>query len=81
MKKREQGSLNKLRAELVVPALNLFAEQVHGPSPTYLQDSPDEVITDFLTDLRHYCDLRGLDYSKLSQWAYAHYVVERRGGE
>lgn len=37
-----------------------------------------EAITDLLANIRHLCDLRGLDFAKLDRVAYSHYVEELR---
>jgi len=41
---------------------------------------PSDFITDLLTDIRHYCDARGVDFAACDQSAYRHYVNERREG-
>lgn len=35
-----------------------------------------EALTDILTDLRHYCDSKGLDFGALDQKAHEHYSGE-----
>lgn len=40
--------------------------------------SDEEAIIDLLANLRHLCDLRGLDFAKLDRVAYSHYVEELR---
>lgn len=42
--------------------------------------SPSDFITDLLTDIRHYCDARSIDFAACDQSAYRHYVNERREG-
>ena len=41
---------------------------------------PSDFITDLLTDIRHYCDARGVDFAACDRSAYRHYVNERREG-
>lgn len=38
---------------------------------------PSDFITDLLTDIRHYCDARGVDFAACDRAAYGHYVNER----
>ena len=42
--------------------------------------SPAEFMTDLLTDIRHYCDARGVDFAACDRAAYSHYVNERPDG-
>jgi hypothetical protein len=39
--------------------------------------SPSDFITDLLTDIRHYCDARGVEFAASDRSAYRHYVNER----
>ena len=41
--------------------------------------SPSEFMTDLLTDIRHYCDARDVDFAACDRSAYGHYVAERHG--
>jgi hypothetical protein len=41
---------------------------------------PSDFVTDLLTDIRHYCDARGVDFAACDQSAYRHYVNEYREG-
>lgn len=45
-------------------------------------DSPATALADLLADVRHLCDLEGLDYAKLDETAYSHYQMdlEEHGG-
>ena len=38
---------------------------------------PSDFITDLLTDIRHYCDARGVDFAASDRAAYSHYSNER----
>ena len=38
---------------------------------------PSDFITDLLTDIRHYCDARGVDFAACDRSAYRHYAEER----
>ena len=42
--------------------------------------SPSEFMTDLLTDIRHYCDSKGVDFAACDRAAYNHYVNERGHG-
>lgn len=42
--------------------------------------SPSEFITDLLTDIRHYCDARNVDFAGCDRSAYRHYAAERHVG-
>jgi hypothetical protein len=35
-------------------------------------------VVDVLTDLRHYCEARGFDFSDLDRQSYDHYIEESR---
>lgn len=39
-------------------------------------DSAEQLITDTLSDLRHACDLKSLDFAELDEQAQRHYVSE-----
>ena len=41
-------------------------------------ESPSEFMTDLLTDIRHYCDARGVDFAACDRAAYGHYINERQ---
>ena len=41
---------------------------------------PSDFITDLLTDVRHYCDARGVDFAACDRSAYRHYANERQDG-
>ena len=41
---------------------------------------PSEFITDLLTDIRHYCDARSVDFAVCDRSAYRHYAAERHDG-
>lgn len=43
-------------------------------------DTNDEAIADMLSDLRHLCDARRLDFAKLDRRAYRNYADEMAGG-
>lgn len=40
----------------------------------------DEAIADMLSDLRHLCDAKRLDFAKLDRRAYRNYAGEMAGG-
>lgn len=40
-------------------------------------DSPTEIV-DLLTDLRHLCDIRGIDFAALDGTAFDRYTREKR---
>jgi len=42
------------------------------------ENDPEACITDLLADLRHLCDVLGLDFADLDEGAYGHYVEERK---
>lgn len=42
-------------------------------------DTGDEAIADMLSDLRHLCDARRLDFAKLDRRAYRNYADEMAG--
>ena len=42
---------------------------------------PAEFITDLLTDVRHYCDVRGVEFHVCDRQAYQHYLKEREHGK
>lgn len=37
----------------------------------------EDVLTDLLTDLRHYCDDRKLDFNNVLDLSYVHYLEEK----
>lgn len=39
--------------------------------------SPSDFVTDLLTDIRHYCDARNVDFAACDRLAYRHYAAER----
>lgn len=39
----------------------------------------DCLVRDMLSDLRHYCDSKGLDFAAEDRVAYGNYAAERRG--
>ena len=41
---------------------------------------PSDFITDLLTDIRHYCDAKGVAFAACDRSAYRHYAEERRDG-
>ena len=42
---------------------------------------PSEFITDLLTDIRHYCDVKDVDFHACDRSAYNHYLKEREHGK
>jgi hypothetical protein len=60
--------MNKPRARKIRTALR------HGGYETAADMGA--AITDALADLRHACDLHGLDFAKLDAIAYQHYIEE-----
>ena len=62
---------NEERADRVERAL-IFYRVIYGDSHT----SDEEDVTDFLTDLRHFCDRAELSLSELDRIAHRHYVAE-----
>jgi hypothetical protein len=47
-----------------------------GEAPDYGEDA----VTDLLADLRHYCALHGLDYTRCDRVAVMHFDDEHREG-
>jgi len=43
--------------------------------------SPSEFMTDLLTDIRHYCDAKDVDFAACDRMAYGHYLKERESGK
>ena len=43
--------------------------------------SPSEFMTDLLTDIRHYCDVKDVDFHACDRSAYNHYLKEREHGK
>jgi hypothetical protein len=59
---------------------NLTARIIHTIKPylgSVTRVSDDLAITNILSDLRHYCDCRGLAFKKLDRAAYALYSKEK----
>ena len=40
--------------------------------------SLDECLTDILTDIRHFCDYRDIDFHRALDFSYDHYCAEIR---
>jgi len=38
-------------------------------------------VVDMLTDLRHFCDVKGIDFFDAGRSAYSHYLAEKGGEE
>lgn len=52
-----------------------------GNAAVEVRQDPESAISDVLTDLRHYCDLLGLDFAEIDGRGYRNYsaeVVEER---
>ena len=43
--------------------------------------SPEEFVADLLTDIRHYCAVRHLDFAACDSAAHSHYLKERASGK
>ena len=63
----EEILTNNERAALAGAKIRAYS----GPS-----DDPQSDVIDFLTDLRHYCDARGLDFVRLNNIAREHHEYE-----
>lgn len=63
---------NELRAERVNKTLDHYAREHLGQEPD------EETISDFLTDLMHYCDQRRLSPRDEFEWAMNNYQAEKR---
>jgi len=61
---------NRQRAR--VAELTLIA----GYGSTDVRLEPDCPVIDALTDLRHFCDARGLEFGNLDRIAHGHYLAE-----
>lgn len=59
------------------------AVKPHLTIPQYVADyelgllSGDEVVTDVLAQLRHFCDLHAVDFGACDRRAYEHYLAEK----
>jgi hypothetical protein len=53
--------------------IHLIIKKANG---VHSQDIKDGV-TDLLADLRHYCDVHGIDFAKQDKVAYQHYIEEK----
>ena len=66
---------NDLRADRAEGVVRLYAQEVYPPG--HLEADPETVIQDFLTDLRHLCDRRKVDFHDVLQRANSRYAEER----
>lgn len=64
----DPDGMNDARAEWAGEALNIF-RSITGAEL-------DDLVSDFLCDLRHWCDRQGMDYNSASQLAEQHYLAE-----
>jgi hypothetical protein len=66
----------KRRATLAKRTIRAHATRLYGAEST---EPYETVVTDLLSDLRHFCDSEDLDFAKLDKAAYTHYSAERAG--
>lgn len=67
---------NDNRAWRANVALNAYVERIAGA------DEPTEdVIIDFLTDLRHLCDRLDVDFDRAVDWANTNHLAETKDEE
>lgn len=67
--------LNDKRAEWARAALEEFAEQT-GLNPSEDADGWFTIVSDLLSDLRHFCDRCDVDWAKVNANADTHYAAE-----
>lgn len=61
---------NRMRAERILCAAT--AVEAYADS----REAPDEMASDLLADLRHFCDLHGLDFAAVDERGRAAYLEE-----
>lgn len=66
---------NKIRALWAHSALQAFAE-LTGQD---IQREIDDVVSDLLCNLQHFCTARRLDYEMLASRGHEHFLIEAQG--
>lgn len=65
-------------ASFAATALCAFADETmeQGKGGFWLKKEPEDVVSDLLADIRHWCDVHGLDFESLDARAHMHYLEE-----
>jgi len=71
---------NKMRARRALKALNAY-RALMGLDRTTGGAMLDESVIDILTDLRHLCNQKGLDFKGVDRCAESHFLVEVRADD
>jgi hypothetical protein len=72
------NTANRARHRSVVVALRAYAETPHGErwGKCFDKEQKRQNAVDLLANLRHFCDVEGLDFAELDRAAYRHYSAE-----
>ena len=54
------------------------ADAIEAVLERYGGGSLDECLTDIMTDIRHFCDYRDIDFHRALEFSYDHYEAEKR---
>ena len=67
--------------QMIENVIQQYTEQQCHFGSAYADEPKQDILTDFLTDLRHYCKLRGLDFEYSSRLSEMHQEAEATGPE
>jgi hypothetical protein len=73
----KQSKANRNRAKEVEAVIDVFRREAATKADAPLRTiRRDETLVDLLSNIRHWCDSRGLEFHVLDRLAYRHYSEE-----
>lgn len=64
------------KVQMIENTIQRYIDEQCRYGGAYADEPQQDILTDLLTDLRHYCEVRGLDFEYSARWSLMHQEAE-----